>query len=372
MLKNRFFHFAVLLTLASSLTVYGCTTPRGDDDDDDSGPELEGDDPGECSDGADNDADGAFDCDDSDCAGAPDCQGDDDDAGHGDDDDGGHGDDDDGGHGDDDDGGHGDDDDGGHGSDDDDGGHGSDDDDGGGDDDDGGGSTVSQGFGVTWTEVVRSENVGGGGVTYEAFSSWFGHTTIGWPQGGTTDNCVSGSGSNLFIPGQSDQDVGTPSFELNGSGEGSLSDNGDYFDGSLNGTNYAEGVDFDIAVSGGSTVGATSWPDTVDMPDNLSASSNATVNGTDGLTVTWDTNNGPDLQIRVINDASTFTWVVCQVADDGEFVIGPTDLAPWPAGNATVEIRSEEPAVFTVLAGVADGVGVGVTQVTQDVNMPAF
>jgi len=35
--------------------------------------ELEGDDVGECSDGADNDADGLFDCDDSDCFGSSDC-----------------------------------------------------------------------------------------------------------------------------------------------------------------------------------------------------------------------------------------------------------------------------------------------------------
>jgi len=36
--------------------------------------DFEGDDPGECSDGADNDRDGAFDCDDSDCAMSPDCK----------------------------------------------------------------------------------------------------------------------------------------------------------------------------------------------------------------------------------------------------------------------------------------------------------
>ena len=36
--------------------------------------DIEGDQPGECSDGADNDRDGAFDCDDSDCAGAPVCK----------------------------------------------------------------------------------------------------------------------------------------------------------------------------------------------------------------------------------------------------------------------------------------------------------
>ena len=33
----------------------------------------EGRNPGECTDGADNDGDGDFDCDDSDCAGSPDC-----------------------------------------------------------------------------------------------------------------------------------------------------------------------------------------------------------------------------------------------------------------------------------------------------------
>jgi len=49
-----------------------------DDDDDDS--LYEGDDPGECSDGADNDQDGLFDCDDPGCAGSPDCNGDDDDS----------------------------------------------------------------------------------------------------------------------------------------------------------------------------------------------------------------------------------------------------------------------------------------------------
>ena len=35
----------------------------------------EGDDAGECSDAADNDRDGLFDCDDSDCTGSPDCEG---------------------------------------------------------------------------------------------------------------------------------------------------------------------------------------------------------------------------------------------------------------------------------------------------------
>ena len=36
---------------------------------------FEGDDPGECTDGADNDRDDYFDCDDSDCFGSPDCSG---------------------------------------------------------------------------------------------------------------------------------------------------------------------------------------------------------------------------------------------------------------------------------------------------------
>ncbi len=355
MQKNRFLYVSMMLLAGGALTAYGCDANRGDDDDFSSS-SIEGDEPGECNDGADNDADGLFDCDDDNCAGAPVCQGDDDDAG-GDDDDAG-----------------GDDDDAGHGSDDDDAGHGSDDDDAGGDDDDAsGGSIVVQGFGVTWTELVRSENVGGGGVTYEAFSSWFGHTNIGWPQGGADDTCVSGSGDSPFIPGVSDQDVGTPSFELNGSNVGTLSNTGDFYEGSLSGNNYAEGEDFDIAVAGGSLISPTSWPDTIDMPDNVSAGSNATVNGSDGLTVTWDANNGPNLQIRVINEAgSVTTWVVCEVVDDGSFTITPAELSPWPAGNATVQVRSESPDVFTVISGVAEGVGVGVAQVTQTVNMPGF
>ena len=36
--------------------------------------DIEGDKPGECTDKADNDADGKFDCDDSDCKGSPDCK----------------------------------------------------------------------------------------------------------------------------------------------------------------------------------------------------------------------------------------------------------------------------------------------------------
>lgn len=48
-------------------------------DDDTGGDEFEGDEPGECTDGADNDQDGLFDCDDPNCAGSPDCAADDDD-----------------------------------------------------------------------------------------------------------------------------------------------------------------------------------------------------------------------------------------------------------------------------------------------------
>ncbi len=43
--------------------------------------DIEGNEPGECSDDADNDSDGLFDCDDPDCAGASVCDGADDDAG---------------------------------------------------------------------------------------------------------------------------------------------------------------------------------------------------------------------------------------------------------------------------------------------------
>ena len=38
---------------------------------------IEGTEPGDCSDSADNDADGLFDCDDDGCVGSPDCIGDD-------------------------------------------------------------------------------------------------------------------------------------------------------------------------------------------------------------------------------------------------------------------------------------------------------
>ena len=39
--------------------------------------DYEGDAAGECTDGADNDRDGTFDCDDDGCSGSPDCAGDD-------------------------------------------------------------------------------------------------------------------------------------------------------------------------------------------------------------------------------------------------------------------------------------------------------
>ncbi|MBN1336283.1 MAG: hypothetical protein JXB39_10005, partial [Deltaproteobacteria bacterium] len=38
------------------------------------GTHTEGTEPGDCSDGADNDGDGLFDCDDDGCAGSPDCE----------------------------------------------------------------------------------------------------------------------------------------------------------------------------------------------------------------------------------------------------------------------------------------------------------
>ena len=40
--------------------------------------QTEGMNPGECSDGADNDGDGDYDCNDEDCSGAPDCEDDED------------------------------------------------------------------------------------------------------------------------------------------------------------------------------------------------------------------------------------------------------------------------------------------------------
>ena len=73
-----------LLLPALLLLLAGC--PSTADDDDTVNADIEGDEPGECSDGADNDADGDYDCNDSDCAGAPACQGDDDDSAPDDDD----------------------------------------------------------------------------------------------------------------------------------------------------------------------------------------------------------------------------------------------------------------------------------------------
>jgi hypothetical protein len=64
-----------LVSIAALLLFASCVTaqlPQGP-------VQTEGMNPGECSDGADNDGDGDYDCNDSDCAGAPDCQGDDDD-----------------------------------------------------------------------------------------------------------------------------------------------------------------------------------------------------------------------------------------------------------------------------------------------------
>ncbi len=60
-----------LASLATGVLVFACTTAS---------PVYEADAPGECSDRADNDLDGLFDCDDPDCFGSPDCQGDDDDS----------------------------------------------------------------------------------------------------------------------------------------------------------------------------------------------------------------------------------------------------------------------------------------------------
>ena len=72
----------LLLLLATSLA---CATPTTDidtaanaassgQDTDGTADEHEGDDAGECSDAADNDRDGMFDCDDGECAASPDCQ----------------------------------------------------------------------------------------------------------------------------------------------------------------------------------------------------------------------------------------------------------------------------------------------------------
>ena len=68
MMPRTALSLALCVLLALGLT--GCTE------------DIEGNEPGECSDGADNDSDGYFDCNDSSCYGAPDCVdgGDDDDA----------------------------------------------------------------------------------------------------------------------------------------------------------------------------------------------------------------------------------------------------------------------------------------------------
>ena len=50
------------LVVMAALALAGCK-----------GSATEGSNPGECSDGADNDSDGLYDCDDPDCAGAPAC-----------------------------------------------------------------------------------------------------------------------------------------------------------------------------------------------------------------------------------------------------------------------------------------------------------
>ena len=98
----------LVLALALAAAASGCNTDSGDDDG--AIRDIEGDAAGECSDLADNDQDGLFDCADPDCAGAPDCTGDDDTTA-GDDDDTSAGDDDDTSAGDDDDTSTGDDDD---------------------------------------------------------------------------------------------------------------------------------------------------------------------------------------------------------------------------------------------------------------------
>ncbi len=60
------------------LLLLACISVYDDEDNpvvDDGSATAEGDDPGECFDRADNDLDGAFDCEDSECAGSPDCAG---------------------------------------------------------------------------------------------------------------------------------------------------------------------------------------------------------------------------------------------------------------------------------------------------------
>ena len=66
------------LLLALFVLGLACAGPDGGNADGDSSAEAdpahEGDDAGECADDADNDRDGAFDCDDADCAGAVSCE----------------------------------------------------------------------------------------------------------------------------------------------------------------------------------------------------------------------------------------------------------------------------------------------------------
>jgi hypothetical protein len=63
---RRYFLLVLVVCLASSLSLFACG--GGDNPE-----EYEGDEPGECSDEADNDRDGQFDCDDSGCANSPAC-----------------------------------------------------------------------------------------------------------------------------------------------------------------------------------------------------------------------------------------------------------------------------------------------------------
>ncbi len=65
----------LLAAVGAPLALSGCP---GGGDDADGAAGIEGDDPGECDDGLDNDGDGAIDCDDPDCWGSPDCAADDD------------------------------------------------------------------------------------------------------------------------------------------------------------------------------------------------------------------------------------------------------------------------------------------------------
>ena len=60
----------LLITVLAVTMVAGCGGSSGGT----TAAAVEGQNPGECTDRADNDADGQFDCDDSDCAGSPDCQ----------------------------------------------------------------------------------------------------------------------------------------------------------------------------------------------------------------------------------------------------------------------------------------------------------